>query len=410
MTNKIPRLSTRAQENLTEPNVMLDGVRMVNSNKYDAVTNPNGIINLGVAENQLMTKELTEIMGTVDHVNPKLFGYGESPSGSKKLREHFANNIFNRYFNPVEPVSFDQMVLSAGCSATVDNFTFCVCDPGEGIIITAPFYGGFNTDIMAKSKAKVVVCDLGDCSPFDISHVDLMQNALDKAGSEGIKVKAVVLSNPHNPLGRNYASEILIEFLRFASRNQVHILFDEIYALSIFDDKLVGQAKAEQPDSAPFISVLSIPDLEQYCEKDLIHVAYGMSKAMITKLLSDPDTIETFTQTNQKRLAESYTLTVDTLRAHHIPFLPAQGGHFLWADFRQYIPRSLAASAAAGERAAEHLLWRAMLDRGVYVNLGEAFSESKVGFFRLTFAVPVPMLKLGLDRMLHACQGASQEA
>ncbi|KAG0098009.1 hypothetical protein BGZ93_001391 [Podila epicladia] len=417
---------------------MLDGVRKVNSNKYDAVANPSGIINLGVAENQLMTKELTEI----------LFGYGESPSGSKKLREHFANNIFNRYFNPVEPVSFDQMVLSAGCSATVDNFTFCVCDPGEGILITTPFYGGFNTDIMAKSKAKVVVCDLGDCSPFDIGHVDLMQNALHRAESEGIKVKAVVLSNPHNPLGRNYSREILIEFLRFASRNQVHILFDEIYALSIFDDKLVGPAKVEQPDSVPFISVLSIPGLEQYCEKDLIHVAYGMSKdfclngfrcgcllspwnhelinamqaiavftwmsstteAMITKLLSNPDTIETFTQTNQKRLAESYTLAVDTLRAHDIPFLPAQGGHFLWVDFRQFIPRSLIASAAAGERAAEHLLWRAMLDRGVYVNLGEAFSESKVGFFRLTFAVPVPMLKLGLDRMLHACQGACQEA
>ncbi|KAG0352471.1 hypothetical protein BG005_008061 [Podila minutissima] len=448
MNNKSPRLSTRAQENLTGPNIMLDGVRKVNSNKYDAVANPNGIINLGVAENQLMTKELTEIMGTVDHVDPKLFGYGESPSGSRKLREHFASNIFNRYFNPVEPVSFDQMVLSAGCSATVDNFTFCVCDPGEGILITTPFYGGFNTDIMAKSKAKVVVCDLGDCSPFDVSHVDLMQNALQKAESEGIKVKAVVLSNPHNPLGRNYSREILIEFLRFASRNQVHILFDEIYALSIFDDKLEGLAKAEQPDSAPFISVLSIPDLEQYCEKDLIHVAYGMSKdfclngfrcgcilspwnhelikamqaiavftwmsstteAMITKLLSDPDTIETFTQTNQKRLAESYTLAVDTLREHNIPFLPAQGGHFLWADFRQFIPRSLTASAASGERAAEHLLWHAMLDRGVYVNLGEAFSESKVGFFRLTFAVPVPMLKLGLYRMLHACQGASQEA
>lgn len=134
------------------------------------------------------------------------------------------------------------------------------------------------------------------------------------------------------------------------------------------------------------------------------------TEAMITKLLSDPNTIETFTQTNQKRLAESYTLAVDTLRAHNIPFLPAQGGHFLWADFRQFIPRSLTASAAAGDRAAEHLLWQAMLDRGVYVNLGEAFLESKVGFFRVTFAVPVPMLKLGLKRMLQACQEASQKA
>lgn len=67
-------------------------------------------------------------------------------------------------------------------------------------------------------------------------------------------------------------------YLRFASRNQIHILFDEIYALSVFDHALTGEAKSEQPDEVPFVSVLSIPNLEQHCEKELIHVAYGMSK------------------------------------------------------------------------------------------------------------------------------------
>ncbi|KAF9412043.1 hypothetical protein BGZ94_001163, partial [Podila epigama] len=371
-----------------------------------------------------------------------LFGYGESPSGSQKLREHFANNIFNEYFKPVEPVTHDQMVLSGGCSATVNNFTFCVCDPGDGILITTPYYGGFNTDIIVNSKAKVVVCDLGDTSPFDVSHVDLMQNAFDNATRDGIKVRALCLSNPHNPLGRCYSREILIEFLRFASRNQIHVLFDEIYALSIFDDRLEGQAKEEQPDHTPFISVLSIPNLEKYCDKELIHVAYGMSKdfclngfrcgcllspwnkdlldamrsiavftwmsstteAMITHLLSSPERIKSFTQTNQDRLAESYTFAVNMLREHGIPYVPAQGGHFLWADFRKFIPQSLVASANEGDRKAEHLLWRAMIDHGVYVNLGEAFSESKVGFFRITFAVPVPMLRLGFERMFEACR------
>jgi hypothetical protein len=55
-------------------------------------------------------------------------------------------------------------------------------------------------------------------------------------------------------------------------------LFDEIYALSVFDYALTGLAKEEQPDNNPFISVLSIPNIEQYCEKELVHVAYGMSK------------------------------------------------------------------------------------------------------------------------------------
>ncbi|KAF9934991.1 hypothetical protein FBU30_009414 [Linnemannia zychae] len=437
-------LSSRAAENLKGTNVMMDGLIRANSNKYDATSNPDGIINLGVAENQLMTAELRQIMSSVDTVDPKLFGYGESPSGSRHLRELFANNIFNRYFKPCEPVLAEQLVLTAGCSAIVNSFTFSVCDPGDGVLIITPFYGGFNTDIMNMSKARVIPAYLGDVDPFGLEQIEVMQAAVDQARAEGTRVRAFVLSNPHNPLGRMYPREVLIAFLRFASKNQLHILFDEIYALSIFDYALTGKAKEEQPDNNPFISVLSIPNIEQYCEKELVHVAYGMSKdfclngfrcgcllspwnkdllsamrsiavfswmastteAMITKLLSDPVVIEDFTRTNQTRLAESYTYTVDTLRAHNIPYIPAQGGHFLWIDLRQFIPSGLVSSAQAGERSAEHLVWRAMLDEGVYVNLGEAFTERKVGFFRFSFSVPLPMLKLGLERMLRACKTA----
>ncbi|KAG0272847.1 hypothetical protein BGZ95_011353, partial [Linnemannia exigua] len=406
-------LSSRAAENLLGSNVMLEGVIKANSDKFDVKSNPDGIINLGVAENQLMTAELREIMSSVDTVDTKLFGYGESPSGSRLLRSHFANNIFNRYFKPNELVLGEHMVLTAGCSATVDNFTFCVCDPGDGILITTPFYGGFNTDIMVKSKARVIEVNLDGVSPFGLEQIHLMQTAVDNARDEGTRVRAFVLSNPHNPLGRTFPRELIIAYLKFASKNQIHILFDEIYALSVFDYALVGKAKEEQPDNNPFISVLSIPNIEKYCDKELVHVAYGMSKdfclngfrcgvllspwnkelldamrsiavftwmsstteAMLTKLLSDPIVIEDFTKTNQARLAESYTCTVDTLRKYKIPYLPAQGGHFIWIDLRQFIPSNLVSAAQAGERSAEYLVWRAMLKEGVYVNLGEAFSE-----------------------------------
>lgn len=55
-------LSSRAAENLTGSNVMLEGVIKANADKFDFKENPNGIINLGVAENQLMTAELREIV------------------------------------------------------------------------------------------------------------------------------------------------------------------------------------------------------------------------------------------------------------------------------------------------------------------------------------------------------------
>ncbi|KAI8363515.1 pyridoxal phosphate-dependent transferase [Mortierella sp. GBAus27b] len=438
-------LSERAQENLHGTNVMIEGVIRANANKFHIKSNPGGIINLGVAENQLMTKELSEILAPVNTADPKLFGYGESPSGSKLLRNHLANNVFNRYFAPHEPVRAEHIVVAAGCSAIIDNFTFCVCDPGDGILITTPFYGGFNADIMDKSKARVIPVHLGNVSPFDVAHVELMQQAVDKATAEGTRIRAFVLSNPHNPLGRIYSRELIIEFLKFASRNRLHILFDEIYALSVYDKYLTGAARKEQPDKTPFTSVLSLPNIEDYCEKELIHVAYGMSKdfclngfrcgclvspwntdlrramssiavftwisstteAMVTKLLEDPETIERFVKKNQKRLAKSYTVAVDTLRAHNIPFLPAQGGHFIWVDLRQYIPPPLLHLAEAGHREAEYRLFKTMVDEGVYVNLGEAFAMRKVGFFRLTFSVPVPVLKIGLERLIRACQVTS---
>ena len=128
------------------------------------------------------------------------------------------------------------------------------------------------------------------------------------------------------------------------------------------------------------------------------------TEAMLTKLLSDPLTIDRFTSTNQKRLAESYSFTVDLLRKHKIPFIPAQGGHFLWVDLRQFIPPSIRIAAQSGDRQAEYLIWRAMLKEGVYVNLGEAFTEHKVGFFRLSFSVPIWMLDLGMKRMFRALQ------
>jgi hypothetical protein len=62
--------------------------------------------------------------------------------------------------------------------------------------------GGFNTDIMAKSKAKVVAVHLEGVNPFGLEQIQVMQEAVDNARLEGTRVRAFVLSNPHNPLGR----------------------------------------------------------------------------------------------------------------------------------------------------------------------------------------------------------------
>jgi uncharacterized tellurite resistance protein B-like protein len=59
--------------------------------------------------------------------------------------------------------------------------------------------------------------------------------------------------------------------MKFCQQYQIHLISDEIYALSIWDNP-------EYPDAPKFTSVLSI-DLTDIIDPKLVHVLWGMSKA-----------------------------------------------------------------------------------------------------------------------------------
>ncbi len=94
-------------------------------------------------------------------------------------------------------------------------------------------------------------------------------------------IRALVITNPHNPFGQCYPPEVLREFHRFCQAHNLHLISDEVYALSTF----------ESPSALPpFVSALSLlqdvpeNDVEGRCfgerSPDLarIHVVWSMSK------------------------------------------------------------------------------------------------------------------------------------
>ena len=44
------------------------------------------------------------------------------------------------------------------------------------------------------------------------------------------------MCNPQNPLGRTYPRETLLEYARFCEENDLHLVSDEIYALSVYEN------------------------------------------------------------------------------------------------------------------------------------------------------------------------------
>lgn len=116
-------------------------------------------------------------------------------------------------------------------------------------------------------------------TPVPVTIPDLQESltmslipALEEAyANASCPVKALVLANPHNPLGRCYSRSVLGACLQFCQARSIHFVSDEVFALSIF----------ECPDlSTPtcFISALSLDAARLGCDPSRVHVVWSMSK------------------------------------------------------------------------------------------------------------------------------------
>nr|KAF6463681.1 1-aminocyclopropane-1-carboxylate synthase-like protein (inactive) [Rousettus aegyptiacus] len=249
--------------------------------------------------------------------------------------------------------------------------------------------------------------------------------ALQGANSEGVKVKGLILINPWNPLGDIYSPGELQEYLEFAKRHELHVMVDEVYMLSVFEDSVgyrsvLGLERLPDPQrthvmwatSKDFgMSGLRFGTL--YTEnRDVAtavaslcryHGLSGLVQYQMAQLLQDHDWInQVYLPENHARLKAAHTYVSGELRALGIPFLSRGAGFFIWVDLRKYLPKLTFEE--------EMLLWRKFLDNKVLLSAGKVFECKEPGWFRLVFSDKAHRLRLGMQRVRQVLEGQSQKA
>ena len=192
------------------------------------------------------------------------------------------SKFVNKYFSPTISVDPSQIIITNGVTALLDMLAFSICDAGEGIMYTTPTYGMFSHDLQARNEIKIVEIPTEDTfDQFSAASADELiervHTALKTAIGEGIVVKAVLICNPSNPLGRCYSRSTLIRLAQFCAVNELHLISDEIYAMSVFSGADDGNTFAEEEVMDGFTSALSI-DNETGVDGRNIHVLYGAAK------------------------------------------------------------------------------------------------------------------------------------
>jgi len=221
-------------------------------------------------------------------------------------------------------------------------------------------------------------------------------------------VRGVVISNPDNPLGRTYSYEDISGLIEFCTRNDLHLISDEVYANTVFDaPEFISAAKVALDKSASDRVHTVWAFSKDFClsgfrvgvtqsrNADVIEYASALSRftsvptevqRLMLSILQDKSFVSEFVTSHKSRLRNAYRATTKALDSIGLPFASANCGLFVWAKF---------ASTADEERAA----FKRLCENGVYVMPGSMFRTEEKGWFRLVYAHNEKDLKVGLDRL-----------
>ncbi|MDT3397228.1 aminotransferase class I/II-fold pyridoxal phosphate-dependent enzyme [Streptomyces sp. B1866] len=382
---------------------------------YHPRQRPDGYFNLGTAENRLVW----------DLLEPRLAGRPPLTAadtryaplhGTPALREAIAGFLSGVCRRQVRA---DELVVVSGATGALDIAASALCDPGDAIVLPAPYYGAFDVDLAGRSGARLVRAPLaaGDGFRLDPEAVD---QALTRARWDGFPVRAVALASPGNPVGHVHPARTLKDLGEVAARHGVGIIADEIYAGSVFGPEpfvsLLGpEAGLARAPGAHMVwgfakdfglpgfkvGVLYSPDPEVCAAARALAYFAPCStetQALLTGLLADTAWVDRFTAESRRRLAVAYERATRLLDALGIGYVPVGAGFSLWVDLRRWLP--------APTFPAEHELWAGIFE-GARVNIlpGKVFACPEPGWFRLCFTTDWDTVREGvvrLDRFLRA--------
>lgn len=175
------------------------------------------IINLSIGEPDFDTPDFIKIAAK-KAIDENYTHYTPVP-GYQELREAIANKL--KRDNKLE-YSADQIVVSTGAKQAISNVLFSILNPGDEVIVPAPFWVSY-TEMIKLAEGEPVIVKSSIETNFKITPEQL-QNAITS------KTKAMIFSSPCNPSGSVYSKDELFAFAQILRKYpNLVIISDEIY-------------------------------------------------------------------------------------------------------------------------------------------------------------------------------------
>ncbi|MDR1160850.1 MAG: pyridoxal phosphate-dependent aminotransferase [Tannerellaceae bacterium] len=277
--------------------------------------------------------------------------------------------------------------------------------PGDKVIVQEPVYNCFFSSIRNNQCGMVSNNLLYKEGTYRINFADLEAKAADP------KAKVLLLCSPHNPAGRVWTREELLQIGQICLRHQVTVVSDEIHCDLVYPGHThipfasLGKAFCQRSvtctaPSKTFnlagIQVANIIAADEEVRKKIdkalnINEVCEINAFAVEALTAAYDQSEAWLEALKVYLWENYVCLLDFF-AQHLPQLkitPLEATYLVWVD-----------CTALGLSSAD--VARILIDKEkLWINEGPLYGTAGEGFIRLNIACPRELLLKGLEKIRH---------
>jgi aspartate aminotransferase len=294
-----------------------------------------------------------------------------------------------------------QIIVSNGAKHSCYNAILATCQPGDEVIIPAPYWVSY-PDMVRLVGAEPVIVPTSERNGWKMRAEDF-ENAMTP------RTKMLIMNSPGNPTGSVYTREELQAIVDVAAEEDIYILSDEIYEKLVYDD-------------AKHVSVASLSQ-EAY---DLTITVNGFSKSYAMTgwrlgYLAAPeavakavDSIQSHTTSNPSSFSQKGALAA--LRGDQQPLADMREEFDMRRNYMFdriskisnvtavkprgafYVLVNISQLGLTSQNFADRLLSKA----NVAVVPGAAFGDDRT--IRLSYATSLDVIKKGLDRFQDFCR------
>lgn len=358
------------------------------------------VVSFGVGEPDFNTPEHI-IKAAIKAMEEGKTKYTETP-GIPELRKAVCDKFYRDNGLKYTP---DQIVVSTGAKQCLANSFLAILNPGDEVLIAAPYWVSY-PELVRLADGVPVVVETSKENNYKYTIESLNSAVTDKT-------KAIVINSPNNPTGTVYSKEELEVIANFAKNNNLLIISDEIYEKLIYDgEKHVSIASLSED---AYNRTIVINGLSKAYAMTGWRLGYVAANKEIIKLMKS---IQSHMSSNTNSIAQYAAVAAlngvdEDQKAMIIEFekrrnymleriekmeditcIRPSGAFYVMINIQKYLNKSFyGAEIKTSVEFAEKLLD----EEKVAVVPGAGFGLDN--YVRLSYATSMDMIKKGLDRI-----------